>query len=231
MVARFEITPVTLHDLRLDGIPRAAKEAFFTCASFTFLDCGTWYLAGGTALAIQVGHRASVDLDFFTERSSLGNLQLERQLSASGKWTATFQDEGTLYGELSGGKVSFIAYPFFKPSPFRLRYGKICLLKPEDIAVMKVIAISQRGKKRDFVDLYWHCLNRESLIDVVRRTLHQYRGQEHNTPHILKSLVYFDDAEGDPMPELFFDADWKAVKAYFRREVTIDARELLGIGL
>jgi predicted nucleotidyltransferase component of viral defense system len=70
--------------------------------------------------------------------------------------------------------MSFIVYPFFQPSLARLRCGNIRILLPKDIVAMKIVAISQRGRKRDFVDLYWHCLNRESLGDVVRRALRQY---------------------------------------------------------
>lgn len=103
------------------------------------------------------------------------------------------------------------------------------MLLPQDIATMKIIAISQRGRKRDFVDLYWYCTHREPLEAVVQRALEQFPGQEHNLPHILKSLVYFDDADGDTMPELFFKANWKTVKTYFQREVPRITHELLGL--
>ena len=102
------------------------------------------------------------------------------------------------------------------------------MLLLEDIASMKIIAISQRGKKRDFIDLYWFsAVHGTPISDIIRRAVSQYPEQEHSMPHFLKSLVYFEDAEEDPMPALNFKADWKTVKEYFRREIPRIAEELL----
>ena len=230
MVSHVEITKVKPEELRLNTLPPKVKRAFEMCTKFRFLSCKEWYLAGGTALALQAGHRQSVDLDFFSPRGAFGASSLERFLFNTKKWETAFGESGTLYGRLRGAKMSFIAYPFFKPSPARVQCGNICILTPADIAAMKILAISQRGRKRDFVDLYWYCSNREALEGIIQSAIFQYRGQEHNLPHILKSLVYFEDAENDPMPKLFFRADWRTIKAYFRREVPKVARKLLKLG-
>ncbi|QQR78677.1 MAG: nucleotidyl transferase AbiEii/AbiGii toxin family protein [Candidatus Moraniibacteriota bacterium] len=79
----------------------------------------------------------------------------QRYLSEQGKWVTTLWEKGTLYGLFLGAKVSFIAYPSFRPLDDRVRYQSIHLLSPRDIAAMKIVAVSQRGKKRDFFDLYW----------------------------------------------------------------------------
>lgn len=226
MVSPTDITTISDDQFHLDALPSATREAFFAIRTVDFLHCGQWYLAGGTALALQVGHRQSVDLDFFTPQSTFDDVNLERHLMGTGFWVTTSRDEGTLYGELKEAKMSFIAYPFFQPSA-KVQSGSICVLQPADVAVMKIIAISQRGKKRDFIDLYWYARNRESLLPVIQRVTHSYPGQEHNVPHFLKSLVYFADADEDPMPQLFFKADWKTIKAYFQAEIPKIARELL----
>ena len=101
------------------------------------------------------------------------------------------------------------------------------MLLPEDIAAMMIEAISQRGKKRDFVDLYWYGVHCEPLDEVILRSMNRYVKQEHNMPHIIKSLTYFKDAEKDPMPKLFFKADWQMIKNYFLREVPRITRKLL----
>jgi len=220
------MTDIALADLHLPMLPAATQRAFAACAKFDFLD-DAWYLAGGTALALQVGHRTSVDLDFFRTDADFDTAVLERDLAATHQWKTTLSERATLYGELAGAKMSFIGYPFFRPSPERVRYGAIAMLTPSDIATMKIIAISQRGRKRDFIDLYWYAKNREDLHDVIQRTLTQYAGQEHNLPHILKSLVYFVDAEEDLMPHLYFDASWQEVKAYFKHEVPLLTKKLL----
>ncbi|TSC70304.1 MAG: hypothetical protein G01um101470_850 [Parcubacteria group bacterium Gr01-1014_70] len=227
MVPAPDINNISDDQLHMDVLPPATREAFFAVRTVDFLPCDRWYLAGGTALALQVGHRQSVDLDFFTPQGTFNTTNLERDLINTGLWATTSQDKGTLYGNLKGAKMSFIAYPFFKPSSHKLHCGSICILEPADIAVMKIIAISQRGKKRDFIDLYWYALNKELLLPVIQRVTERYPGQEHNVPHFLKSLVYFADAEADPMPTLFFNADWKTIKAYFQKEIPKIAKELL----
>lgn len=185
-----------------------------------------WYLAGGTALALQAGHRQSADLDFFTKRGKFDEKKIEEILSAEGEWITTAISEGTLYGEFFGGKISFISYPFFKPAKPMLTFGNVSLLALPDIAVMKIIAISQRGRKRDFFDLFWLCENTQPLSDIIVNVNRQYAVRQ-NLAHILKSLVYFEDAESDPEPEIYFKADWRQVKKFFRKEVPVIAEKII----
>lgn len=215
-------------DMRLDILPAAGKRAFLYCVEkAVFLRRGPWYLAGRTALALHEGHRQSVDLDFFLPRHGFQEERLERQLLSTKHWCTSFRQEGTLYGKLFGAKLSFIAYPFFVPSSERVYCGNVRVLTPHDIAVMKIIAISQRGRKRDFVDLYWYCTRKEALVNVIERVQRQYPGQRHNMNHILRSLTYFYDAEEDPMPMLFFQVSWNEIKKYFQHEVPKVAKEIL----
>ncbi len=122
--------------------------------------------------------------------------------------------------------MSFIAYPFFTPAESLVRVGSVGMVTPPDIAVMKITAISQRGRKRDFFDLYWLCNNVLPLNESIKRVEHQYSIRQ-NFNHILKSLVYFDDAEEDPPPVVFFDTSWKGVKEFFRREVSTITKNLI----
>jgi hypothetical protein len=210
-------------------MPASTRRALLECSDLPLFRGSRWYLAGGTALALQVGHRQSVDLDFFTPLARYGEMALERRLLETGRWTTDLREEGTLYGRLGGAKISFIAYPFFAPSGRMAAFGNLRILLPEDIAVMKVIAISQRGRKRDFIDLYWYCRNREPLLEVIGRVPARYPGRKHSMVHFLKSLTYFADAEGDPMPRLFFRATWKDVREFFRREVPSITRAVLDL--
>lgn len=214
---------------RQDVLPPSAKDALLYLAGLPWLENSGWYLAGGTALALQAGHRESVDLDFFTQESFEDVTPLRRLLSGDPEFVADREAPGTLYGRLLGAKVSFISYPFFIPREPFLPYGCVQVLHERDIAVMKVIAISQRGKKRDFVDLYWYVTNRESLLDVCQRLPSQYPSVSHNYQHIIKALMYFSDAEDDPMPALFLDIDWEKIKAHFQSETPKTAKTLLRI--
>ena len=213
-------------DLYLDRLPKATQKAFRFIIDQEIVSSSEWYLAGGTALALQVGHRESVDLDFFTQTATFDEDALERMLAQTKTWETTLRQKGTIYGKLLGAKVSFIAYPFFQPSTEYIRCGNIRILIPEDIAAMKIIAISQRGRKRDFIDLYWYCHNREPLKHVIERAIKQFP-QNHNIPHFFKSLVYFADAEEDPIPNLHFEVKWQDVKKFFEKEVPKLTREML----
>ncbi len=224
-----EITHVATGDLHISVLPQETQAAFATCLDFDFL-LPDWYLAGGTSLALQVGHRSSEDLDFFTHQRDFDLASLENTLLQRGDWETSQTQAGTLCGIFQGAKVSFISYPFFHPSPMRMQCGMVRMLLPDDIMTMKILAISQRGKKRDFVDMYWYCaVHGASLAETIRRTVAQFPERKHNVPHVLKSLVYFDDAEEDAMPDLHFTAGWEEIKAYFRREIPKIATELLGL--
>jgi len=219
-------THMSEHELQLDVLPKATTAAFLKLANSPILENPKWYLAGDTALALQVGHRESVDLDFFTDEKTFDIVGLERSLVTLGGWVTSLSETGTLYGSLDGAKISFIAYPFFKPSGRFIVSGGIRILPVEDIATMKIIAISQRGRKRDFVDLFWYCKNRETLETIFERIPKQYP-QEHNFPHFIKSLTYFVDAEDDKMPKNFFNANWEEIKNYFRKEVPAVSKRIL----
>ena len=200
-----------------------------TLSSFDSLVNDNWYLAGGTALALQVGHRKSVDLDFFHPKADPNMQAIELKLQATGMWETTNTDAGTLYGLFQGAKASFIAYPFFVPQQPFITYGTISILDARDIAVMKIIAISQRNRKRDFVDLYWYCKNKEQLVEVIKRVAVQYPGQQHSYPHFFKSLTYFVEADQDEMPDINFQADWRAIKSFFQEETIKAAREVMNV--
>lgn len=216
-------------DWHLDILPHASKKALDYLAGQSWLKRSKWYLAGGTALALQMGHRASVDLDFFLPEMTFVQSKLISHFPKK-QWQTSKLSYGTVFGSCMGAKTSFIAYPFFLPKQKTLHwYGSVRVLDAQDIALMKIIAISQRGTKRDFVDLFWYCQNREPLLQIIERLPIQYPSVKHNYHHILKSLAYFEDAEGDPMPRIFFKATWRQIKKFFQREVVKVTRKFLGL--
>lgn len=208
-------------------LPRHTKKALDFLSAKKWLKNSSWYLAGGTALALQTGHRSSVDLDFFSPKKFNNNILLKR--FNNDVWQTDINSEGTIYGSLMEAKASFIFYPFFHPAKKPLNYGLIKILQPEDIAVMKIIAISQRGKKRDFFDLYWCAKNIAPLKEFILKLKTQYPSVAHDYHHILKSLVYFTDAENDPTPRINFNADWQQVKKYFTGEIPKITKEIINL--
>lgn len=214
-------------DSNLSILPSEAKKALIFLSQQEWIGDSGWYLTDGTALALQAGHRKSVDLDFFTAEKDFDKSELLNNLSGNSEWKTVLNRKNTIYGELFKAKVSFIAYPFFVPKQDFIRYGAIKILHPLDIAVMKIIAISQRGRKRDFFDLYWCAKNIEPLKKTIKRLKVQYPSVAHNYHHILKSLAYFSDAETDPEPEISFKANWKNIKDFFKKEILIIANKMI----
>ena len=168
-----------------------------------------FYLAGGTALAIQIGHRKSIDLDFFSgEKFSVSSLK--KKLSKIGKFRLDHEEEQTLSGSLDGVKISFFHYDYkllFPPVSF----SGVKLADERDIAAMKIDTISARGGKKDFIDIYF-LLKKYSIAKIIGMFEKKYSGIGYNKLHILKSLAYFDDAEKEPMPEMIEKIKWEAMK-------------------
>lgn len=212
-----------------ETLPRKTKKALDFLSKRKWLKKSKWYLAGGTALALQVGNRKSLDLDFFTVKKNFNGKQIIAQFNDNKDWITEVERKNTIYGELFGAKVSFIAYPFFIPKQKMSQYGEIKVMNPVDIAVMKITAVSQRGRKRDFFDLYWCAHHIEPLENIIKRLPEQYPSVAHDYHHILKSLVYFKDAESDPEPEIYFKANWSTVKFFFVKEIPIIANKVMNL--
>ncbi len=206
-------------NLHWNTVPKPTKKALDFLSGQKWLGRFGWYLAGGTALALKTGHRTSVDLDFFTTESSFEPTEVTGYFKGNKNWKISSDRPNTIYGKLFQAKASFIAYPFFVPKQKFLRYGTVNILQPLDIAIMKIIAVSQRGRKRDFFDLYWCVHNLEPLEKTITRLREQYPSVAHDYHHIIKSLAYFEDAENDPPLLLHSDVSWKEVKKFFTEEV------------
>jgi hypothetical protein len=179
---------------------------------------GGWMLAGGTALALELGHRLSEDLDFF----SAGEFDAGRkadQLSAAGAVRIQSRTDDTLHILLDHLRLSFL-----KAQPPLLFSGTVyrglTIADPRDIAVMKVIAIGGRGSRRDFVDLYFLLQSGCDLAGILELVRQRFTRIDYNSYHLLKSLVYFDDAEREPMPEMIRPAPWERVKKTIIEHVT-----------
>ncbi len=210
-----------------ETLPGRTKKALDFFSEQKWLKKSKWYLAGGTALALQDGNRKSLDLDFFTMEKDFDEKKLTARFIGNKDWQIEMEEKNTIYGSLFKAKVSFIAYPFFIPKQEFIKHGSVRVLNHIDVGVMKITAISQRGKKRDFFDLYWCAKNIEPLEAILKRLPTQYPAVAHDYHHILKALVYFKDAESDPEPEIYFDTDWKKVKRFFTKEISILADKLI----
>ncbi len=171
-----------------------------------------FYLAGGTGLALQLGHRRSRDLDFFCDVDFDPEIVLERG-RALGPLSIIARAERTLHIELNQIKVSFLGYSYRLLFDCQDYLG-VPLADPLDIACMKISAITSRGSRRDFVDLFL-AARPHGLDKVLALFASKYAETAYNHVHLLKSLTYFDDAEQEPMPDMLVPLEWNEVKRYF----------------
>ncbi|HAZ60618.1 MAG TPA: hypothetical protein DCY89_03480 [Gammaproteobacteria bacterium] len=194
--------------------PEAARLAPRLCAALAGLP---FTLAGGTGLALQLGHRISVDFDWFCAPEAFPR-DLAPRLYELDPSLQTLQDKaGTFECLLGGVKCSFFGFsPQFGPATDVLH--DLPLAPVADIAAMKLIAVSQRGARKDFYDLH-EVLRHMKFRPITQRLAEMYSRPSPNPVHLAKSLVYFDDAEADPEPRLLSEVQWVTVRRYFEAHV------------
>lgn len=177
-------------------------------------------LVGGTALALQYGHRQSIDLDFF------GHLQVSMDdivLMAHrlGSVTITNQSSTILQMELNGIKVDVVNYRCYDWIDAPIVEDGITLASPKDIAALKINAIEGRGTRKDFVDVYL-LLQHYSLAQIL--DFYKQKYPEHSEFRALLSLTYFDDAETQPMPKMLIKDTWEQMKSSIAAVVKLYAK-------
>ncbi len=164
-----------------------------------------FYLAGGTALALQIGHRKSIDLDFFSLHDFDNNYLLEF-LEHDFEFYLDYSDKNTLKGSINDIKIDILShkYPLVKQV---VKYDRIILYSVEDIIAMKLNAIAGNGtRSKDFIDIYF-TLNNYSIKEMLR--FYKIKYKTRNILHIIKSLNYFDDVNWQDWPELILEKKLK----------------------
>ena len=177
-----------------------------------------FYLAGGTALAILFEHRQSIDLDWFSNKI-FSNQDIKEQLKNIGNFEITKEDTNTLHCLIDEVKTSFFLYPYENIYPLK-NFEGIKLADERDISAMKIDAISSRGSKKDFIDLYF-LMEKYDLEDILNFFSRKYHDIKYNKVHILKSLTYFETAEKEPMPKMIEDIKWEDIKKDISKKVHI----------
>ena len=173
-------------------------------------------LVGGTALALQYGHRSSVDLDLFG-KIDVDGYELQSILSKYGVLKVENETKIIHQYYIDNIKVDVVNYPFEWISPIIEEDG-IRLASPIDIAAMKVNAIEGRGTKKDFIDMYM-LLQHYSLKEII--AFYQQKYPNYSIFRALRSLTYFDDAEDQFMPRMFIEDTWEDMKLYITNQVKL----------
>lgn len=191
--------------LQLQSVRPETLDLLKKLMNADFLD--DFILVGGTALALQIGHRKSYDLDLFTAhrfdpKILAANLKKITDLQISA------EAENTLNALIGEVPVDFIRYDYPLIGTI-IREEGVRLASKEDIVCMKLSAIASRGSKKDFYDIYF--LSNEYTLDEMFG-FYESKYQSNEKFHLLKSLVYFDDAENEPQPIQLIPVTWNDVK-------------------
>ena len=172
-------------------------------------------LVGGTSLALQYGHRNSIDLDFFGTIDD-DPLSIRECLETIGHVSVLKETKSIRIYDLDKVKIDFVDYSRYQWLTEAITEDGLRLASPKDIAAMKVNAIEGRGTRKDFVDIYF-LLQHYSLDEILG--FYQEKYPEHSVFRALMSLSYFEDAEKQMMPKMFSKVSWDEMKAYIIKEV------------
>ncbi|MEK6815182.1 MAG: nucleotidyl transferase AbiEii/AbiGii toxin family protein [Nitrospirota bacterium] len=190
-----------------------------------------FYLAGGSGLALELRHRFSDDLDFFRaspfDAERLASL-LRRQAE---RFEPLLVEQDTVVAFVDGVRVGLFKYEVPLRYPIVDREG-IRLADWRDVLAEKLKTVSQRGSKKDFYDLYEIFTRRLSVPEGVAIFKARFAGTGLNFYHVLRSLTYFEDADGEPDPRLLDRAyGWEEVKRFFVEHVREFEKEMFRAGV
>jgi len=171
-------------------------------------------LVGGTALALQIGHRISIDLDFFGLLEA-DKISILNALHKIGNVKTIQHTENIHIYTVNNIKVDIVNYPYPWLNTV-VSQDNLNLANIPDIAAMKLAAITGRGSKKDFIDIYF-LLKRYTLEELL--TFYNKKYYDGSAFLVFKSLVYFDDADSELMPRLFENLSWLQVKKTISKTV------------
>lgn len=179
----------------------------------------TFYLAGGTALALQIGHRKSVDFDLFSEKKiSEDLLRKVKKVFPQNSLTLSVNnlDELTIF--IDDVKITFLKYPF--PVILKLvDYEGIKMLNIKEIAATKAYTIGRRGSYKDYIDLFFIISERYSNLDEIIELAEKKYGGEFNSRLFLEQILYLEDVKDTEIIFLKQAVGKKEVGSFFQKKI------------
>lgn len=179
-------------------------------------------LGGGTSLALRYGHRKSVDIDLFSAKSFNSEALLETIKNSFRDVDIHNRTKGSLCVSMSGVKLDILQHSFPMLAPVEFLEDIKCV-SLKDLAAMKVNAVTNRGSKKDFIDLLLLHQNVIPLADAVELFSKKYSKASRFLAK--KSLLFFEDAENEPDPVFLNNWTWQ----YVKKEMTILSENLIKI--
>jgi len=210
-----------------EALTRETRAAFDLCARLPFI--GEYYLAGGTGLALHLGHRFSIDLDLFSPRAdSVGPDERAtiRVQFDDPSLTITHDKDGIFVGTWRGVGLSFFrlnSYPLVQ-SPWLV--GGVPIATLEEIGAMKLAAIIDRGARKDLVDLFF-ILKEIEIERLFQVAAVKYARISTFAVTATRALSYFEDAAAQPMPRMIKRTRWETMKRFLEQQALAVGRKHL----
>lgn len=200
--------------MRPEALNEEGKKLFPFFSKFS-----DFYLAGGTALALQIGHRISVDFDFFSQNEIPRSLldELKKTFSQY-RITISVNNPEELTVFLNEIKITFVKYPFLVIKPF-VEYERLKLLSIEEIGATKAYVIGRRGDFKDYIDLYYILSEGHSSLDEIINLAEIKYQNEFNSRLFLEQLVYLEDVEESQLLFLKKQVTKKELELFFSEAV------------
>jgi hypothetical protein len=178
-----------------------------------------FYLAGGTALALQIGHRLSIDFDLFRDGA------IERTLLSKVK--RIFPDrvvepainnpeELTVF--IDSVKLTLLAYPFPLIEPL-IPVGGLNMLSIREIAATKAYSIGRRGTYKDYIDLYFIISEGHASLEEIIAMAERKFGHEFNSRLFTEQLLFMDDVHDFQIDFLKLPVAPEGVSAFFKNKI------------
>lgn len=176
----------------------------------------TFKLAGGTNLALRIGHRKSIDLDFFC-LEPFNNEDILDILKQRYRINILHTNKNSIQLLVNEIKVDFLRHNYIEIEPIEI-IEEVPMYSFADISAFKLNAIMNRGSKKDFWDIYFiiQSIGVKSLFDNFERKY----GDNYDLTALIRSTLYFGDAEKDIDPFTLIPISWDEVKRYIRHEVS-----------
>jgi predicted nucleotidyltransferase component of viral defense system len=211
-----------------ESLTPATLESFHQVAQLPFIT--SFYLAGGTGLSLHLGHRFSIDLDFFSpDEAAVGPDQRDalRMLLNDSSLAITYDKDGTFVATWQGVGVSFFRLPLYPLVQQPVLLEGVPLATIPEIGAMKLAAIIDRGARKDMVDLYYYLLQVVSLETIFEVAAVKYARVRSFPVRALRALAYFADAEAQPMPRMLDKTPWPKMKKFLERQALEAGRKNL----
>ena len=217
----------SLNNPHWESLTTETRQAFHQVASLPFIK--SFYLAGGTGLALHLGHRFSVDLDLFsTDETAVGPDQRDamRMLLDDQSLSITYDKDGTFVASWQDVGISFFRLPLYPLVQPPVLLESIPLATIPEIGAMKLAAIIDRGTRKDMVDLYYllQIVSLETIFEVASVKYARVRSFPISA---IRALAYFADAEALPMPRMLDRTPWSKMKKYLEHQAMEAGRKNL----